>query len=101
MYDYGGKPHRFYGAKSIENMIQYLARLVVMEAALRISAQGLRFCLQAHDELGFIVPEADIGTAREIIQKEMKRPPSWAPDLPLDAEIGPKQGGALSYGDAK
>lgn len=96
-YRYGKKVHRMYGPKFLENIVQALARIVVMNAALRLWDRGYRFKLQAHDELAFIVREADAENAKAIVLEEMRRRPSWAPDLPLDAEANYGD----SYGDAK
>lgn len=97
IYAYGPKHHKMYGAKMLENIIQFLSRIIVMAAALRLNARGYRFVLQSHDELAFIVPDKDVANASKIIYEEMTRPPSWGPDIPLDAEV--KAG--KSYGDAK
>lgn len=105
VYRYGKKWHKLYGAKFLENIVQALARIVVMNAALRIRDRGLhtvnprdyRFCLQAHDELVFIVRKTEVDNAKKIILEEMTRRPSWAPNAPIDAELG--QG--ASYGEAK
>ncbi|HEX6825420.1 MAG TPA: DNA polymerase [Nitrospiraceae bacterium] len=86
-----------YGAKLLENIVQALARIVVMQAAIRLNREGYRFALQAHDELGFVVTETDIGRAMGTIQREMVQPPSWMPDLPLAVEVGV----GSSYGEAK
>lgn len=88
---------KIYGAKLLENIIQALARIVVMQAALRLSERGLRFALQVHDELVFVVPTGKVDAAKEIILAEMIRQPVWAPGLPLAAEIGH----GPSYGEAK
>lgn len=96
-YRYGKKNHRMYGPKFLENIVQALARIVVMNASLRLWDRGYRFCLQAHDELAFIVAEIDAENAKTIVLQEMKRPPSWALDLPLDAEANYGD----TYGDAK
>ena len=96
-YRYGKFQHHMYGAKLLENIVQALARIVVMNAALRLADRGYRFVLQAHDELVFLVPDADVDNAKQIIQTEMTRCPSWAPDLPLSA--GTEAG--KSYGEAK
>jgi DNA polymerase bacteriophage-type len=77
-----------YGAKLLENISQALARIVIMQAGNRLAKQGLRWVLQAHDELVFVVPEADVNSAKDIILDEMVRPPLWLPELPLAAEIG-------------
>jgi len=96
-YDYGKFTHKLYGAKLMENIVQALARIVVMNAALRIADRGYNFRLQAHDELVFIVPDDDLENAKNIVHTEMIRPPSWAPDIPLTADVGI----GLSYGEAK
>lgn len=96
-YEHGGRRHKIYGAKFLENIIQFLARIIVMDAAVRLSKRGLIFALQAHDELAFPVPSADVDRSKQIVHEEMTRRPSWALDLPLIADVnhGP------SYGDAK
>jgi DNA polymerase bacteriophage-type len=88
---------KLYGAKLLENVTQALARIVVMQAALRLSQRGLRFALQAHDELVFVVPEENLDTAQETILSEMIRQPVWAPGLPLAAEVGHGR----NYGECK
>lgn len=105
VYRYGKIWHKLYGAKFMENIVQALARIVVMNAALRIRDRGLstanpadyRFRLQAHDELVFIVKKKYVDEAKALILQEMTRRPSWALDAPIDAELG--QG--ASYGAAK
>jgi DNA polymerase len=86
-----------YGPKLLENIVQALARIVVMNAALRIKDRGFLFKLQSHDELAFIVPTADVPRCMGIVLEEMRRRPSWAKELPLNAEAGH----GPSYGDAK
>lgn len=105
VYRYGKFWHKIYGAKLLENIVQALARVVVMNAALRIRDRGLvavnpgdyRFVLQGHDELVFIVRRSELDNAKKIIHEEMTRRPSWAPDAPIDAELGE----GVSYGAAK
>ena len=79
---------RLYGAKLLENISQSLARIVIMQAAVRLAKRGYRFVLQAHDELVFVVPEDDVEAAKKTIMEEMLRPPEWMPELPLAAETG-------------
>ena len=97
LYTYGWDTYKMYGGKMLENIIQFLARIIIMNAALRLDDLGYRFVLQAHDELVFIVPKSDEQNAKAIIHKELTRPPSWGRDIPLGAEVmsGP------SYGDCK
>jgi DNA polymerase len=96
-YVYGKRSYHMYGAKFLENIVQFLARIILMNAALRLWDRGYKFKLQAHDELVFIVPDADAPEAMRVINEEMSRRPSWARDLPLKAEVGYGQ----TYGDAK
>ena len=96
-YSYNGRRHKIYGAKFLENIIQFLARIILMNAALRLADRGYPFVAQAHDELTFIVLDSDVENAKVIIHEEMTRRPSWALDLPLTVAVGVGQ----SYGDAK
>jgi DNA polymerase len=97
MYTYGREDHKIYGAKFLENIIQFLARIVLFDAAVRLADLGYRFVLQVHDELVFVIHEKDVDTGKEVIKRELTRPPTWAPDLPLTADVNH----GLSYGDAK
>ena len=85
---YETKDEHMYGAKLLENITQALARVVVMQAAVRLADRGLRFVLQAHDELVFVVPDNNVEESRAIISEEMTRPPDWLPALPLAVETG-------------
>lgn len=89
---------KIYGAKLLENITQWLARIIVMEAGVRIFYKtGLRFALQAHDELVYVVKKDYVDEFKKILYREMTVRPEWGATLPLDAEVhsGP------SYGDAK
>lgn len=96
-FDYAGRQHKLYGSKFLENIVQFLARIDTMCDALRISDRGYRFVLQSHDELAWIVPADQAQACLAVALEEMRRPPSWAPRLPLDAEGN----FGRSYGDAK
>lgn len=104
IYTYGGVPKRVYGPKLLENIVQALARIVVMDAALAIEKRfeaefdnppGL--ALQVHDELVYVVPDEIVDRAVVICDEEMRNPPTWAKNLPLASECDVGQ----SYGDAK
>jgi DNA polymerase len=86
-----------WGGKLLENIAQALARIVVMQAAVRLARQGLRFVSQSHDELIFVLPDSQVEESKLVILEEMIRPPPWLPDLPLAAEIGV----GLTYGSCK
>lgn len=97
VYEYGWGHYKMYGGKMLENIIQFLARIIIMNAALRMADLGYNFVLQAHDELVYIVPLAEEAKVKAILYRELTRRPSWGRDIPLEAECasGP------TYGDAK
>ncbi len=98
LYDYDKRTFRMYGPKMLENIVQFLARTNTMNDALRIRDRtGYSFASQSHDELVWLVPEDKAEAQLAIALEEMRRPPSWAPDIPLDAEGGIGD----SYGEAK
>jgi hypothetical protein len=86
-----------WGGKILENVVQALARIVIMQAALRLAQRGLRFALQSHDELVFVVPTEQVEAAKKTISDEMTKTPEWLPGLPVAVEIGIGD----NYGDCK
>jgi DNA polymerase family A len=97
-FTYGGKPKYLYGGKMLENIVQALARICVMDAAVRVRKRtGHQLALQVHDELVYVVRDHEAGPLQEVVTEEMRRRPWWGPDIPLDAEGGIGQ----SYGEAK
>lgn len=101
-YDYGGRTYKLFGGKVLENIIQLLARVATMQAALRVHRRTsgilpVKFAHQAHDELVYLCPSEVAPVLAPILTEEMSRTPDWAPGLPLRGEtkIGP------SYGEMK
>jgi len=86
-----------WGGVLFENIAQALARIVIMQAALRLNKLGLRMVLQSHDELVFGVEDDKVEEAKQIVLTEMTRTPVWLPELPLAVEIGVGQ----NYSDTK
>jgi DNA polymerase len=104
VYDHSGETRRLYGGALLENIVQALARCIVMDAELKIAARlkksGMGFvqlALQCHDALAYCVPDGLVTSVRNIMVDEMNRRPVWAPDLPLACDT--KAGD--NYGDAK
>ena len=78
---------KLYSGKLVENVVQWLARIVMSQAMLRIMALGYRVVNTTHDELLVLIPKD--GREQEhlrICEAEMKRTPTWLPGIPLDCE---------------
>ena len=76
-----------YGGKLFENVVQAIARDVLVEGMKRVEAAGYDIVLTIYDE---VVAEApDLGDEPGFDHVEMEdllaTPPDWAPDLPLAA----------------
>lgn len=98
VFDYGDKIEKLYGGKLLENIIQALARIITMDAALRISKRiGEELAMQVHDELVFVVPDERALEVKAIMEEEMARRPDWMSYWPLASEVKI----AKTYGDAK
>ena len=100
-YFFGREQKWIFGGKLLENIVQALARIVVMDAALAMKRALARLgdfhlALQAHDELVYVVPEELADVVKRLLLGALRARPSWAPALPLDAEVGVGK----NYGEA-
>lgn len=88
------KHDHLWGGTITENVVQAIARDVLVEAMLRLEDQGLHTVFHCHDELMLLVPKERAEYALETTIKEMNRAPTWAPGLPLASEgwIGERYG---------
>jgi DNA polymerase len=96
-YDTGYEGRKkIYGPKIMENVIQSLARIITMEAGVRIRRHIGPFALQSHDELVYVVPENKADYAKSIIHTELLVRPDWMLQAPLAAQvkIGPNYAAA-------
>jgi hypothetical protein len=102
-YEFWNGKHRerIYGAKVTENIIQCLARIVVMyqclDADAEVSKVGASWAHSQHDEGIFVSPAWEGPWVLERIMAHMRCSPSWAPDLPVNCEGGLHR----RYGKAK
>lgn len=85
---------RIYGGKVVENITQALARIIVAEQLVKISAR-YHVVLQVHDEVVIVCDENEAEEAAKFMEEIMSTPPAWASDLPLACEYGI----AKRYGD--
>lgn len=82
-----GGMKKMYGAKLIENVIQYLGRAILMRAALQIG-EKYRVVLRTHDEVVYLASSIGAPAALDYGLNIMKTAPTWCAGIPLDAEGG-------------
>lgn len=75
-----------WGGHLTENVVQAIARDVLMEAAVRLGDLGYPTALRVHDELVQPASEARASETLSAAIGEMSKTPVWAPGLPLGAE---------------
>ncbi len=113
VYNYAGETRTLWGGKITENVVQALARIMIMGYMLDIRKRTtFKPALRQHDELDYIIrapglaltvppgetkqrwysPFAD--KVARALEKLMRIPPWWAPTLPVEVEInyGPTLG---------
>lgn len=71
-----------YGGKFVENIVQAIARDILVEAMMRLEKKGSNIVMHIHDE---VVIESDSSSVEEV-NKIMSIVPSWALGLILDAD---------------
>ena len=76
-----------YGGKITENIIQALARIIITDSMLRLD-KHYNVVLTVHDEIIISGTNVHPHATMENIIDDMRLPPVWAADLPLDAEGG-------------
>jgi DNA polymerase len=71
-----------YGGKLTENIVQAVARDLLMSGIQNLEAVGFRVVMSVHDE---VVVDAPRGTKVETVVDLLTRLPAWAQGLPLRA----------------
>lgn len=80
---------KLYSGKLVENVVQWLARIVLAQAMNRIVKAGFRILLCTHDEALVAIPaNGQTNEALAWCMNEMRRTPDWLPGIPLDCEGG-------------
>lgn len=98
VYGQGRNKARIYAGKIDENIVQHLAREIIADNMLAIKkTTGYRPVHTVHDELIYIVPDKEAEDVLKEVQKQMRTPPVWWPELITwsAGDIG------QTYGDAK
>lgn len=86
-----------YGGKVVENIVQALARIIVIDQTVYLRKKYKRVVLSVHDEAVICVPAAQAEECKADAIAAFRTPPWWAPDIPLNA----KAAFNVRYGDAK
>lgn len=101
--------NKIYGASSVENLTQCLARVIVSyqmcaikkkldERSARLADGKIRRVVHmVHDEVVVVVPEEEAEETKTMMEAVMRKSPSWAQGLPLNCETGLGK----NYGEAK
>jgi DNA polymerase len=92
----GRSREKIYGAKVVENIVQALARIIVIDQTLEID-RYLPVVMSVHDEAVAPTDADDAEDATQFMLEAFRKPPEWGTDLPLNSEGGHN----LSYGKAK
>lgn len=97
-YAQGRHKARLTGPKADENIVQALARDSIFDCAVEyFKLTGLRPALRVHDELVYVVDESPSGDLLAELQRVLRTPPKWWPELVVWSEGD----AAESYGSAK
>jgi DNA polymerase len=86
-YDYRGVPKKLYGGIIVENIVQALARIILVTAELRLAKHGYNAAMSVHDELIYAIPEAKAELFALALKAALIHEVSWMPNIPLDAEV--------------
>lgn len=101
--------NNIYGGAMTENIIQALARIVVSWQMVEVSrvlrkvsakkqdGKIRRVVHMVHDEVIVVCPKEEEEATKRLMECLMKKPPHWAPGLPVNCEAG----AGKTYADAK
>jgi DNA polymerase len=82
----GSRRTGFYGGKILENVVQAIARDVLVDGMCRLDAAGFNVLLHVHDEIVLEVPE-DSDPYPEV-RELLRIVPGWLKGCPIDVEGG-------------
>ena len=86
IYDSRHGVRSIWGGAVTENVVQALARIIIGEQMLAVSA-AYRPALTVHDALTIVVPKEEAEQAVEFVGGIMRKPPEWAPGLPVACKV--------------
>ncbi len=86
-YQSGDMRKKIYGGLLCENIVQALARIIVMWQMLQINKR-YRCVMTTHDEVVALAKTAQAQRCVEFMEKWMRTAPAWCHDIPLNSEGG-------------
>lgn len=86
-YQSGKMRKKIYGGLLCENIVQALARIIVIGQTLTISRK-YRVVMTTHDEAAALAKTAQGQKCYDFMAKALRTPPSWCADIPLNCEGG-------------
>lgn len=86
-YEAKGKTKKIYGGLLCENIVQWLARMVVATQMLEI-AEKYRVVMITHDEIVALARKRSADVCYRDMMKAMRRSPVWCSTIPLNCEGG-------------
>lgn len=86
-YTYREGQKKIYGGIIVENIVQALARIILVAAELRLAKRGYNASLSVHDELIYAIPDKKADLFALALKAALIYEVDWMPGLPLDAEV--------------
>lgn len=80
-----GKWDKMYGAKLVENLVQFLQRCIAADKLTQIDRE-YPIALWPYDEYVHVIPEDEAEEVHQSMMDLMCIPPVWMPDLPIGVE---------------
>lgn len=85
-YNYRGKRKNLYGGALLENIVQALARIVLVDAELLLARRQQFAALSVHDELIYVAKESHAELLEKALTLALTREVPWLPTLTLACE---------------
>lgn len=86
-YRSGDMRKKIYGGLLCENLVQALARIIVMHQTLKVNKK-YRVVMSTHDEASALPRTRSANACIKYMEKCMRTPPDWCSDIPLNSEGG-------------
>ena len=82
-----GNEITLYGGKICENIVQAIARDILVEAILHLESEGWKVAFHVHDEIVLECPREQAEQCEAALKIALKRVPTWGQGLPLNCDV--------------